>query len=81
MAKTTYTGPEYAHCDRCPAPAGQVVSFPGTDTPDAALCFTCWHPHSSTGDGTAKVLHWINRYGRLMFAPGATVGPFRIKHP
>jgi hypothetical protein len=71
-----YTGREFAHCDRCPNPAGQLVMF-HDDTPAAALCFTCWHPIKST----CKVLHWINRYGRIMFAPGATTGPFKINHP
>lgn len=75
-----YNGPEYAHCDRCPSPAGQLVQL--TDGTETALCFTCWKPHShSYGNGTAKTLHWVNRYGRIMFAPGATTGPFRIKHP
>ena len=81
MAK--YKGPEYAHCDRCPEPAGQVVEFYESGKVEA-LCFTCWHPHRSIGsggDGTCKVLHWINRYGRHMYAPGATTGPFNIKHP
>jgi hypothetical protein len=74
MAK--YNGPEYAHCGRCEAPAGQLVQF-RDGTPDAALCFGCWHPIRET----CKVLHWINRYGRIMYAPGATRGPFAIKHP
>lgn len=76
MAKITYNGPEHASCELCPKPAGQFVSF-HDDTPDAALCFECWHPLKST----CKVLYWINKYGRSMFAPGASVGPFRIKHP
>lgn len=75
-----YDGPEFEHCDRCESPAGQLCLM--NDGTETALCFTCWHPHShGSGDGTAKVLHWINRYGRIMFAPGATTGPFRIKHP
>lgn len=77
MAK--YTGPEFEHCDRCPEPAGQLVRLlNGTET---ALCYRCWKPLShGDGDGSATVLHWINRYGRFMFADGATTGPFRIKH-
>lgn len=70
-----YDGPEYAHCDRCPKSAGQLVQM--ADGMQYALCFMCWHPIKET----CKVLHWINRYGRIMFAPGATTGPFRIKHP
>lgn len=74
MAK--YTGPEFAHCDRCPQPAGQLVTMNETNE-ETALCFTCWHPIRYT----CRVLHWINKYGRLMYAPGATRGPFRINHP
>ncbi len=76
-----YTFPEFPHCDRCPEPAGQLVKINNTET---ALCFSCWHPYRSTGsggDGTAVVIHWINKYGRIMFAPGATTGPFKINHP
>lgn len=29
--------------------------------PERALCFTCWHPIKDT----CKVLHWINRHGKL----------------
>jgi hypothetical protein len=72
MAK--YEGPEWAHCDHCPLPAGQEVEFP--DGRKEALCFECWHPVRKR----CKVLHWINRYGRIMYAKGATTGPFNIKH-
>ena len=71
-----YSGPEYAHCDRCPEPAGQLVKF-HDGTPDAALCFLCWNPIKTT----CKVVYWINKYGRQMFAPGAKTGPFKIRHP
>jgi hypothetical protein len=71
-----YNGPEYAHCDRCPEPAGQLVKIHET-AEETALCFGCWHPIK----GTCKVIHWINRYGRIMYAPGATSGPFAIRHP
>lgn len=71
-----YTGPEFEHCDRCPSPAGQLVKFCESGE-EEALCFTCWNPVKST----CRVLHWVNKYGRLMYAPGATTGPFSIKHP
>lgn len=75
MAK--YTGPEYSSCDRCESPAGQLVRF-FSDDHEEALCYKCWRPLADQYE--VKVLHWINRYGRLMFEPGATTGPFRIKH-
>ena len=73
MAK--YHGPEFPHCDRCPAPAGQLVKIHETNE-ETALCFGCWHPIRDT----CKVLKWINKYGRIMYAPGATTGPFNINH-
>ena len=76
MAK--YTGPVYTHCDRCSSTApGQVVRF-FHDGHEEALCYSCWNPLTWTGGigvGQCKVLHWINAYGRLMFAPGAAVAP------
>lgn len=75
---TKYTGPEFEHCDRCPKPASELVIF-YVDRHEEALCFACWRPLAD--ERKVKTLHWINRYGRLMFAPGATTGPFRIKHP
>ena len=74
MAK--YTGPEFASCERCSEPAGQFVHF-HSDGHGEALCFTHWHPIRST----CKVDFWINKYGRPMFAKGATTGPFNVKHP
>lgn len=74
MAK--YTGPEFEHCNRCLEPASEYVRFHGSGE-EEALCYSHWHPIRRT----CKVIHWINRYGRFMYAPGATTGPFRIKHP
>lgn len=71
-----YTGPEFAHCDRCTNAADQQVEH-DSDGSVEALCFECWNPIRQT----CIVLHWINRYGRIMGAPGATQGPFNIKHP
>lgn len=68
-----YTGPVYTKCDRCPNEPGQLVRF-FHDDHEEALCFTCWHPLTWTGGigvGQCKVIHWINMYGRIMFAPGA----------
>ena len=71
-----YTGPEFDRCDRCTNAAGQQVRH-YSDGSIEVLCFTCWDPISQT----CKVLHWINKYGRFMYEPGATTGPFNIKHP
>lgn len=69
-----YTGPFYKTCDRCGCNhPGQVVRFYHDDH-EEALCFDCWHPLTWTGGigvGQCKVLHWINKYGKLMFEPGA----------
>lgn len=72
-----YDGPEWAHCDRCPEPAGQLVEFADDAHTQEALCFGCWHPIRHT----CRVIHWINKYGRIMYQYGATSGPFRINHP
>lgn len=71
-----YEGPEFPHCNRCQEPAGELVEYIPSG-PREALCFLCWQ----SVKGTCKVIHWINRYGRIMYAPGATTGPFEIKHP
>ncbi len=56
LAERTYTT-----CDRCADRApGQLVRMKEGQA-ECALCFTCWHPVRST----CKVLHWINRYGKL----------------
>lgn len=59
--------PEYKRCDRCPNQPGQLVRF-FYDGHREALCFTCWEPLTWNGDigtGECKVLHWINKDGKL----------------
>lgn len=52
----------YAQCEmpRCGGEPGQVVRMDADGT-ELALCFGCWHPIRDT----CKVLHWINRNGKV----------------
>jgi hypothetical protein len=57
----------YDKCERCLAQPGQLVRF-FHDQHEEALCFTCWKPLTWTGAvgvGECKVLHWIDKHGKL----------------
>jgi hypothetical protein len=56
----------YTRCDGdgCANEPGQLVEF-FADRRHAALCYGCWHPLSVGESGAVKVLHWINRHGKL----------------
>lgn len=79
---TKYRGAIHKVCHRCDNFPGQWVRFfqPGdvrgtdaasltTDADYEALCYTCWRPLADAY--RVKVIYWINKYGKEMYAPGA----------
>lgn len=64
-----YKGAIHKVCHRCGDFPSEWVRFYEDDSHEA-LCFTCWRPLAD--QRLVKVVYWINRYGREMYAPGAS---------
>ncbi len=58
LRNRVYRTCEGADCTREP---GQLVAM--DDGAERALCYTCWKPLSDADQ--CRVLHWINRHGKL----------------
>jgi hypothetical protein len=71
MAK--YTGAIHKVCNRCDGEPGhgepgQWVQF-YEDKSFEALCFACYKP--LIVNRAIRVIYWINKYGKEMYAPGS----------